>query len=373
MNGLTETILQFGAGNFLRAFADLFVQEANDSGQRVGRIVVVQSTDSHRADSLNRNGCTYHVVVRGLNEGRTVDEVKTVRSISRALVAATQWDQVLAVASAPELQYVLSNTTEAGYELAPDDSQESSPPKSFPAKLTQFLYHRFCKDMPGPVIVPCELIDENARQLRELVVQLSLRWGLDAAFLNYCRNDCIWLTTLVDRIVTGRPAEHPLLNEDPLLTATEPFAFWAISADARAPWFRHPSIQIVPDVTPYSLRKIRVLNGAHSAMVCKAMPLGLTTVREAVKHPHIGPWLRSLIFEEIVPVIEDRINSAREFAHQVLERFLNPFIEHKLTSIQLHHETKVRTRLVPTYREYLARFGRQPARLAEILKNVNLN
>ncbi|HEV3203290.1 MAG TPA: tagaturonate reductase [Gemmataceae bacterium] len=368
MNGLPDTFLQFGAGNFLRAFADLFIQEANDSGQHVGGIVVVQSTDGNRAEALNRNDSVYHVVVRGLSDGKIVDEVKTVRSVNRALSARTQWDQVLAVATSGDLKYVLSNTTEAGYDMVVEDSLDGSPPSSFPAKLAQVLYHRYRKGLPGLVILPCELIDDNGRRLRELVIEQSIKWRLDSRFVSYCQEDCVWLTSLVDRIVTGAPAEHPLLSEDPLVTVAEPFAFWAISADARVPFFRHPSIQIVEDVKSYSLRKIRILNGAHSALVCKAMPLGIATVREAVTHPQIGLWLRGLLFEEIVPVIEGRIDFARQFVHQVLERFANPFIEHKFSSIMLHHEVKVRTRLVPTYQEYLVQFGQKPPRLAEILQ-----
>ncbi len=367
MTVLPETILQFGAGNFLRAFADLFVHEANEAGQAVGRIVVVQSTDSQRAAALNQAGATYHVVIRGLSGGQVVDEVKKVASISRALTARSQWDQVLAVAASPDLRYIISNTTEAGYNLAPEDTADAAPPRSFPAKLASVLRHRFEAGLPAPVILPCELIENNGSRLKELVTGEAVRWGMNGRFLSYLGDECVWLTSLVDRIVTGRPAAHPLLAQDPLLTVAEPYALWAISADARAPLFSNPAMKIVPDVTPFSLRKIRILNGGHTALAIKAEPLGIQTVREAVTDPRIGPWLRGLLFEEIVPVVEKKVESAREFAEQVLERFANPFVEHKLSDIRLHHEVKIQLRLVPTFREYTALFGRQPPRLAEIL------
>lgn len=372
MPSLPETILQFGAGNFLRAFADLFVHEANEEGQDVGRIVVVQSTDSGRAAALNRAGATYHVIVRGLSGGQTVDEIKQVASIRRALNARSQWDEVMAVAASPHLKYILSNTTEAGYQLEPDDRADGSPPKSFPAKLTGVLRRRFDAGLPAPVILPCELIENNGKRLRELVTEQATRWGMNGPFLSYLQEQTVWLTALVDRIVTGQPAEHPLLAEDPLLTVCEPYALWAISADPRVQMFRHPAIRVVPDVMPYSLRKIRILNGGHTAMACRAVSLGIRTVREAVTDARVGPWLRSLLMEEVVPVVEKRVEGAREFAEQVLERFANPFIEHKLSDILLHHEMKIQLRLVSTFQEYVSMFGHKPPRLAELLAKAGV-
>jgi tagaturonate reductase len=174
----------------------------------------------------------------------------------------------------------------------------------------------------------------------------------------------------VDRIVTGTPQNHPLLAEDPLLIAAEPFAFWGIEAKSeRVCLFEHPAITLTPDVRPYALRKVRILNGAHTSLVCKAVPKGFTTVREAVEDPEIGDWLRGLLFEEIVPTMEGRVEDAEKFAGQVLERFANPFLEHKLSDIALYHETKIKVRLVPTFEEYQAKFGKLPARLSEILSH----
>ncbi|MDB5297087.1 MAG: Mannitol-phosphate/altronate dehydrogenase [Phycisphaerales bacterium] len=378
-NDLPETILQFGAGNFLRAFADLFVHEANAAGQAVGRVVVVQSTDSGRAAALNAGGAAYHVLIRGRAGGRVVDDAVRVTSVSRALGARTQWADVLRAAESPSLKTILSNTTEAGLALDPADAGQDAGtgddpgvcPASFPAKLLRVLARRHSLGLPGLTILPCELVEANGTRLRDLCVEQAGRWRLPSAVVDAVRGDNLWLDSLVDRIVSGRPATlpgRPDLAADPLLTAAEPYALWAIqTADPGALPLTHPAVRAVADVKPYALRKIRILNGAHSALVCKARPLGITTVREAVEHPEVGRWLRDVLFEEIVPVLAGRVDDPRGFAEQTLERFANPFLEHKLADIALNHAAKLKTRLVPTVEEYAAKFGRPPARLAAAL------
>src|ERR671910_695319 len=197
---LPETILQFGSGRFLRAFADVFIDQANRQGQNVGRVVLVQSTGGERADALARQGGKYHVVIRGLENGQVVDRVEEVGCLSRALVAASHWGEVRDVARSPDLRFVLSNTTEAGYALDESDTPESAPPKSFPAKLL----------------------------LRGALLGLAERWGLPPAFREWLAAGCVWVPTLVDRIVSGTPKDHPLLATDPMLIVAEPFAFWAM-------------------------------------------------------------------------------------------------------------------------------------------------
>ncbi|MGH7168930.1 MAG: hypothetical protein ACRELG_01455, partial [Gemmataceae bacterium] len=228
MTTLSETILQFGAGRFLRAFADLFVHQANEEGQNVGRIVIVQSTGDERAAALNRQHGRYHVAVRGYEDGDVVDRLETSASISRALVAASQWDEVRAVARSPELRIILSNTTESGYNLDPTDKANDAPPRSFPAKLLAVLRERFEADQAAPTIVPCELREHNADTLRGLLLQLAREWQLRNAFTAWLERECVWLNTLVDRIVVDPPADHPLRAEDAMLTVCEPYALWAI-------------------------------------------------------------------------------------------------------------------------------------------------
>lgn len=366
MTTLPETILQFGAGRFLRAFADLFIHQANEEEQNVGRIVIVQSTGDERATALNRQQGRYRVAVRGYESGTVVDRVETSASISRALVAASQWDEVRAVARLPELRIILSNTTESGYNLDPADKPNDASPRSFPAKLLAVLRERFESGRPGLTIVPCELREHNADTLRGLVLQLARSWDLPDAFAGWLEGECVWLNTLVDRIVVDPPADHPLRAEDALLAMCEPYALWAIQQKT-TPFLRHPAVVWTLDVQPYFLRKVRILNGAHTALLIQAWPRGFKTVREAVLDAELGPWLERLLFEEIVPVLEGRVENPVEFARQVLDRFRNPFFEHQLASIAAHHSAKVPVRLVPTFEEFQAKFGRTPPLLQEVL------
>ena len=365
---LPETILQFGTGRFLRAFADVFIHQANTQGQGIGEVVLVQSTGGERAGMLARQGGKYHVLIRGIEHGQVVDRVEEIGSISRALVAASQWDDIRAVARSPDLRFVISNTTEAGYTLHDTDSTKDAPPKSFPAKLLLLLKDRFEAGLPGLTVIPCELMEGNATLLRSVLTGLCETWDLDPAFRRWLESECIWLHTLVDRIVSGTPKDHPHLTADPLLIVAEPFAFWALQSHPKAfPFLSHPAIVRCEDVTPFFVRKVRILNAAHTALLIKAVPLGFTLVREAVADPDLRLWLIRLLFEEIVPTLEGRVDQPAQFARQTIERFQNPFLDHKFSDIALHHESKVNIRLSPTAREFEAKFGKRPPLLTEVL------
>jgi tagaturonate reductase len=367
MTHLPETILQFGSGRFLRAFADLFIHQANQQGQAVGRVVIVQSTGDGRAEGLNRQGGKYHVVVRGIEAGQVVQRTEECESISRALPANTQWPEVLKLAVSPDLRIILSNTTEKGYDLDPSDTATSSPPRSFPAKLLAVLHARWQAKLPAPVLVPCELRENQADVLKGIVTGLAKQWGHPTDFIAWMES-APWLNNLVDRIVTGTPADHPLLASDPMLTVCEPYALFAIEQKPGVvPFINHPAVVWTPDVMPYFLRKVRILNGGHTALLIKAWPRGFRTVREAVTDGELGPWLERMLMEEVVPVLEGRVDDPKGFAREVLDRFRNPFLEHKLADIALHHATKVQVRLVPTREEYRAKFGKEPPLLGEVL------
>jgi len=365
---LPETILQFGSGRFLRAFFDLFVHHGNVQGQNVGRIVVVQSTGEGRAGGLNAQGGRYHVVVRGYADGEVVDRIEVCESISRALHARTQWSDVLAVARSPELKVIVSNTTEAGYACDGDDPT-APVPASYPGKLWAVLRARWLAGLPGVTIVPCELIEGNAAKLKAKLVELAVLW--DAGFVGYLNDYCVWLHTLVDRIVTGPPADHPLLAGDPMLIVAEPYSLFALEAHPGSQFeLQHPAIVRTGDVSPYFLRKVRILNAAHTALLMKAVPRGFAIVRDAVNDPDLGNWLWKLLSEEIVPTLEGRVDAPQRFAEQTIERFKNPFLDHKFADIALHHAEKVRVRLVPTAAEYEAKFGKKPPLLSELLDSV---
>jgi tagaturonate reductase len=361
-----ETILQFGTGRFLRAFADLFVQQANADGQRIGRIVVVQSTGSARAEGLNANPDGYHVVVRGLENGQTVERVEKVSSISRA---ATQWPKVLEVAASPELRYLISNTTEAGYACDPGDKLEDQPARAFPAKLTQVLWHRFQKQGSPLFLLPCELIEHNAAKLRKLVEEQAQTWKLPQEFRTWLTESCTWLESLVDRIVVGPSQEHPLFSKDPMLLMTEPYALWAIELPKNRPFsfITHPSIELVPDLAPYFLRKVRILNGIHTALVGKFYARGFDTVQRALREPEVMDWVLALLYEEIIPVLVGRVDNVARYARQVLDRFQNPFLEHRLRDIAVGHVAKKQIRLETTRAEFQKMYGFAPKRIAEAL------
>ncbi len=372
MVAFPETVLQFGTGRFLRAFVDRFIHQANVEGQQIGSVVVVQSTGTAEADKLNAARGVYHIAVRGLENGEVVrrDEVA---SVSRALTAAREWDEVLNVARSPQLRFVVSNTTEKGYDHDLNETPDEVPPRSFPAKLLTLLWTRFQAGGAGLTIIPCELIDNQADQLLGIVVKLAETWRFPPEFASWVRDECVWLNTLVDRIVVGPPDHHPLVGKDPLLIMAEPFAFWALQEKPKAyPFVEHPAIVRVADVRPYFLRKVRILNAAHTALVTKARKKGHVTVSQAMQDEELSAWLKRLLFEEIVPAVRDRVDDAEGFARQTLERFRNPFLAHKIDDILKNHEDKVRIRLLPTREDFRHVRGGEPKLLNEVLRENGL-
>ncbi len=369
MKALPETVLQFGAGRFLRAFVDRFIQQANDDGQAVGRIVVVQRGSDARAESMQAGSAGFTVLVRGYENGELIERPEKVNSISRAIVAADDWREVLRVATSPELKYIVSNATEAGYILDGADRLTSHPPASLPGKLTQALWARFQQHFGGLTLLPCELIERNADKLRALVVEQASRWSLPAEFAAWIETECLWLNNLVDCIVTSPPADHRLAATDSLLTCAEPYALWAIEKPVGrdVALFQHPAIQLVDDLSVYYLRKVRILNGMHSAMVAKFLPQGFVTVQDVLRDPAATRWIRDLLYEEIVPAIAYRVPGVAAFADDTFDRLRNPYQQHKLADIALNHADKVRVRLQTTHDEYGTLFGRSPVRLAEVI------
>jgi tagaturonate reductase len=373
MDELPETILQFGTGKFLRGFADLFVHQANREGQRVGRVVAVQTTGEERARLIQGQGGRYHVVVRGLADGRLVERVEESASISRALTAGRQWGEVLAVARSPDLRFILSNTAEAGYALDPQDRPDSAPPRSFPGKLLLVLRERCRAGRPGVTLLPCELFEHNADLLRRTVLDLAESWEQPQDLRDWLRDECRWRHALVDRIVTVQTVDDPRLAGDSLYVVAEPYALWAVEVGEGPPdLFRHPAILATPNVDPYFLRKVRILNAAHTAMAVKARPRGVRTVLEAMNDPAISGWLERLLFDEIVPPLEGRVEEPEAFVRQTLERFRNPFLAHKISDILVYHQEKARIRLLPTRDEFVAKFGRRPALLDEAIAGSGL-
>jgi len=371
MDELPETILQFGSGRFLRGFADLFIHHGNSAGQAIGRVVVLQSTGTGRAEGLNDSHGKYPVLVRGFADGKIIDSVERCGSISRALTVGCHWAELLDVARSPHLHTILSNTTEAGYACGEAENPLEGVPSSFPGKLFAVLRARWMAGLPGVTVIPCELIEGNAAILREIVCKLAVHW--DVACEGYLREDCVWLHTLVDRIVTMPPRDHAV-SEHPMAVAAEPFSFWALEDHPRSQFkLDHPAITRTTDVLPYFLRKVRILNAAHTALVIKAVPQGYQFVREAMADPGLECWLRDLLDSEVVPTIADRVEGATLFAKQTIERFKNPFADHKFADIALHHAEKIRVRLIPTALEYRTKFGAPAPLLSKLLDEAGVD
>jgi tagaturonate reductase len=380
--GLPERAVQFGTGAFLRGFIDFFVDEANRRGEFNGRIVAIGSTGSGRDARINDQDGLYTLSSRGIVDGALAVEHRIVGSVSRALSAQGDWSAVLDCARNPELRVVFSNTTEVGIALDESDTDpEAAPPRSFPGKLTRFLFERarsFDYDVAkGVLVVPCELIENNGDRLCEIVLTLAKRWALDARFASWLERAVPFCNTLVDRIVPGAPAadekaalENTLGYADAMLTTAEQYRLFAIEqprggadiAERLGFAGADDGIIIADDIAPYRLRKVRMLNGTHTIMVSLALLAGCATVRDALEHEAVGRFIRRALLDEIVPATE--VPGGAQFARDVLERFANPYIRHSLIDITLQGTMKMRVRVVPSIIQFAARTGRTPASLA---------
>lgn len=353
---MKETIIQFGTGNFLRGFADAFVDKMNKSGLYEGKIVVVSPTNSKSVDALNSQNCKYNLFLRGIENGKEVCEHTQINSIIRAINPYADFDAYLALAHNPDFKFIISNTTEAGIEYVSDDNFGDKPAKSFPAKLTQLLYERFNAGLNGFVILACELIDNNGRELQKCVLKYAKQWKLGENFCNWIMHENSFCNTLVDRIVTGFPKDEAeeLCPDDKLLDTAEIYHFWAIEGNFENELpLQKAGFNVVwtGDAAPYKKRKVRVLNGAHTSLVFPAMLCGIETVGECINDELICKYLKDNLFKYIIPVIGENDDNIA-FANAVLERFANPYISHQLKSISLNSVSKFSVRVLPTMLDY---------------------
>ncbi|MBP5321217.1 MAG: tagaturonate reductase [Kiritimatiellae bacterium] len=361
-------ILQFGEGNFLRCFADRMIEGMNRNAGLAATVQIVQprERESEAARLLNARGGRFHIALRGMEGGRPVERIEEVRCVRGVLNPQRDWAAVEAVARDPALRIVLSNTTEAGIVYRPDAD-------TFPAKVARLLKARHDAGLPGVRFLPCELIERNGETLRDCV----LRYVADPALCDWIGHACTFHNTLVDQIVSGRPdaesAErfaHLLGERDETLVCGEPFHFWAIEngeeLEREFPLQTAGFNVIYPaDLTPYRTRKVRFLNGAHTATALAGHLAGFTFVADLVNDPAFGARLRHLLFEEILPTVPLPEDEKRAYAESVLERFANPFAHHRLLSIALNSVSKWRVRVLPTLLDYLETFGRLPEYLTD--------
>lgn len=374
----TERVIQFGEGNFLRAFIDWQLDWLNEHCGTDAGIVVVRPRNRAVDASLNQQQGLYTTLTRGLNDrGEQVSETRLIRSLNREIQPGQQFDAFMALAKAPQIRFVFSNTTEAGITFTGQDRLEGQAAASFPGKLTQLLWARFTHFAAaadkGWLIVPCELIDHNGDALREQVLRYSDHWQLPPQFTRWVEDHCVFYNTLVDRIVTGYPADGELITaqlgyDDRYLVAGEVYLQFVIQGpQALALELKldqlAPAVKRVDDITPYKAQKVAILNGAHTAMVPVAFLAGLESVGEAMDDPTIAGFIAALLREEVIPVLDLPRDELLAFADVVERRFRNPFIRHALLSIALNGMTKFRTRLLPQLLSAQQQTGKWPERL----------
>lgn len=371
-----EKVLQFGEGNFLRAFVDYFIDIANEKGGYNGKVVMLPPRTDKKADAFNAQDCLYTLYMRGSENGKKVDEKRVISAISRCLGPCRDFEKLLEAAQNPDLEIVVSNTTEAGIAYDSETAYDQVPPKSFPGKLTRLLHERFKAGQKGLVILSCELIDHNGEELQKIVNKHIEDWQLGADFQKWVNEENLFCNTLVDRIVPGGVADAKLLEEmqsangyeDKLIDVGECFAVWIIEGPAeledRLPFKKAglgDMVKVVPDVAPYKKRKVSILNGAHTGSVLGAYLAGEDIVRDAMHNDNIRNFMNKMLYEEVIPTLPLDKDDCMKFASAVADRFDNPFIDHALMSISLNSTSKWAARNMPSFKEYINIKGELPA------------
>ena len=372
-------VLQFGEGNFLRAFVDYFIDIANEKSDFNGSIALVKPISIGTLfPAFKEQDYRYTVMLRGLVDGEAVEQTRVVTSVADAVDAYTDYDRYAAYARLDSLRFIVSNTTEAGIVLDESDRMELCPPNTYPGKLTKLLYERaehfnYAPDK-GLIILPVELIDDNGIMLKKCVKALAKIWNLGEKFDQWLEEACVFTSTLVDRIVTGYPRGEDqaiwekLGYEDRILVTAEPFGLWVIesakdiSGELPLPQCGLPVIY-TDNQKPYKQRKVRILNGAHTSFVPMAFQCGYDYVLDAMNDPAILNFMQKTLYDEVIPTLTLPKDDLFAFAEAVTGRFKNPYIKHALLSICLNSVSKWRARCMPSLLIYAEKEGRLPEHL----------
>lgn len=360
-----EKVLQFGEGNFLRAFVDYFFDCANEKAGWDGKVVLVQPIAMGISDLINEQEGLYTLYLRGSEKGQKVDNKRVISTVSRCINPYEDFQKVIDVACSDDLEYIVSNTTEAGIVYDSESTFEQCPPSSFPAKLTRILYERYKAGKNGLVILSCELIDNNGKELQKCVNQYIEQWELGEQFKTWINEKNIFCSTLVDRIVPGRIRDKEEVEKleaqngyrDDLIDVGECFGVWIIEGpeelEDKLPFKRAGlNVHVVDDVTPYKKRKVRILNGAHTGFVLGAYLAGQDIVRDCMHNDTIKGYMNKMLYDEIIPTLPLDKKDLMEFAEAVEDRFNNPFVNHELMSISLNSTSKWKARNMPSFMEY---------------------
>ena len=381
----TEKVIQFGEGNFLRAFVDWIIWKTNQKTDFNASVVVVQPIDRGLVDVLNEQDGLYHLNLQGLDEGKPVDSIDMIDVISRGVNPYRDFEAYMKLAEQPEMRFIISNTTEAGIAFDPSCKLDDKPALSYPGKLTQLLYHRyeyFKGDMgKGFIIFPCELIFLNGKHLKECIYQYIELWQLGEGFKTWFEHACGVYCTLVDRIVPGYPRDtadqimEKIEFEDRLLDKGEVFHLWVIEAPQKvAKEFPADKaglhVLFVPSEAPYHERKVTLLNGPHTVLSPVGYLSGLNTVKECCEDELIGRFVHKVMFEELMETLNLPKDECEKFAADVMDRFKNPFVKHFVTSIMLNSFPKYKTRDLPGLKTYLERKGELPMGLVMGLAGI---
>ena len=366
----TERVIQFGEGAFLRGFFDWMLQLINEASDFDASAVVVQPIENGLCQRLEAQGCVYTHVMRGLKMGVPTVEKKVIDVISRTVEPYADFDAYLALAERESFRFVVSNTTEAGIAFDSSDTPKKAPYVTFPAKVTLLLKRRFDLGLPGFIFLPCELIDKNGSTLKKYILDYARLWGYSQEFCRFVESDNVFCNTLVDRIVTGYPRDEniELGYPDAMLNTSELFHLWVIETDYninREIPFDKADVNVIvtDDLDGYRTRKVRILNGAHTAMIPYALLEGVETVGECMDNEKLSSHVKACVYDEIIPTLDLPYSELKNYADDVFERFGNVYIKHFCSSIALNSVSKFKVRVLPSILEYRRRFGRSPEKL----------
>lgn len=372
-------VLQFGEGNFLRAFVDYFIDIANEQGVFDGNIVIVKPIEYGTLERFHAQDCQYTVSLRGVQNGKAQVMNRIVTSVADVVDCYTEYEKYESFASLDSLRFIVSNTTEAGIVFEDSDRFEMNPPKTYPGKLTKFLYQRYQAfhgdKSKGLIMLPVELIDDNGIQLKRCVMEYTKLWKLETGFVDWLNEACIFTSTLVDRIVTGYPREdaakiwaEELGYEDQLLDTAEPFGLWVIESQkdfSEEFPLKKAGLPILftDNQKPYKQRKVRILNGAHTSFVLASYLAGNDIVLTSMQDEIILNFMKHTIFDEVIPTLTLPKDDLLQFADAVIERFHNPYVKHSLLAISLNSISKWKARCMPSYLGYQKLYHKLPEHL----------